>query len=285
MFNKKYIVTFLLAVAFLSTAAADSKLTVKTYPLKWVRASELLETVNSLIGDKGKAFTIKTGNEFIISTTDDLHAQIKQLIKDLDRPRPNVQINVTMNETGHTTDRGVALKGNGKVVVTGKGAKTHYKFTSEARNRTTKISSNTKQILLVQSGREGQLHIGEEIPYADWLFYYGRSHGYIDQDFVFDMQRTGVFLTASPTVIGNGPLISITLTPEIRTLIGKKHKRFRFTRVATTVTAQNGQPMKIGGSAQNREFYEKFLTGFSSNGSIKSLNITLTPFIKYPDGR
>ena len=32
-------------------------------------------------------------------------------------------------------------------------------------------------------------------------------------------------------------------------------------------------------------FYEKFLTGFSSNGNIKSLNITLTPFIKYLDGR
>jgi type II secretory pathway component GspD/PulD (secretin) len=214
-----------------------------------------------------------------------MHNQLSALLKDIDRPTPNVRLEVDMNEAGSTIDRGLALKGRGKVIVTGKGSKTHYKFTSEARNRSTKISSNTKQILLVQSGREGQLNIGEEIPYADWLFYYGRSHGYIDQDFQFDRERTGVFLTASPKVIGNGPMISITLTPEIRTLVGKKYKRFRFIRAATTITAHDGQPITIGGSSQNREFYEKFLVGFSNNGSIKSLNITLTPFIKYPDGK
>lgn len=274
-----------LAILFLTCAAATAEETptVKIYPLKWAHAEEMLESISTLIGENGKAFKYSAGNELIVSTTADLHTQVSSLIKDLDHPSPNVLIDITINETGKTYDSGFEVKGSGKVVSKNKGSKTHFEFSPEVRNQTTIENSNMMQSLLIQSGREGSLYIGEEIPYADWLFYYGKSHGYINPNFQFETKRTGGILVASVQVIGTGPLISITLTPEIRTLVGKTYRRFRYTGVSTTVTASDGQPFALGSSSENREFYDKFLTGFSRNGRIQSLNITLTPHIKFPD--
>jgi type II secretory pathway component GspD/PulD (secretin) len=282
--NLRSTVAILLLFLLCSIANTEDELTVKTYPVKWVRATEVLEPVNILIGGKGKAFKYSAGNELIISTTDALHKQIATLLKDLDHPVPNVRLDIVMGETAQTVNSGLGVKGSGKVVVSKKGVKTHYDFKPTARHQTTTETLNTRQSILIQSGREGSLHIGEEIPYAEWLFYYGRSHGYIDWDFKFETKRTGALLVANAQVLGSGPLISITLTPEIRTLIGKKYRRFRFTKVSTTVTARDGQPITIGGGGQNREFYNKFLTGFSRTGNIRSLNITLTPHIMNADG-
>jgi type II secretory pathway component GspD/PulD (secretin) len=282
--NLRSIVAILLLLLLCCPANSEDDLTVKTYPVKWVRATDVLEPINTLIGAKGKAFKYSAGNELIVSTTVDLHKQISTLLKDLDHPVPNVRLDIVMGETGKTVDSGLGVKGSGKVIVSKKGVKTHYDFKPYARHQTTTETLNTRQSILIQSGREGTLHIGEEIPYADWLFYYGRSHGYIDRDFQFETKRTGALLVANAQVLGSGPLISITLTPELRTFVGKKYRRFRFTKVSTTVTARDGQPITIGGGGRNREFYNKFLTGFSRTGNIRSLNITLTPHIINPNG-
>ncbi|OVE75217.1 hypothetical protein BVX97_05240 [bacterium E08(2017)] len=257
---------------------------VKTYPVQWNTIDGLHDTISEFIGDKGKVFKYSSGNEFIISTTEHWHKQVDTLLKELDKPVPNVRIEVTMSEAGSSRDSGFGVKGSGKVLVSRKGGNAHFQFTPEARNQSTTMSSITKQTLLIQSGRSGSLHVGEEIPYAEWLFFYGRDHGYIASDVQLETEKTGAMLEASPQVIGSGPLINITLTPVLRTLVNGRHRHFRFTGASTTVTASHGKPVQIGGVGRHRDLYDRLLTSYSSSGGTKSTSITLTPFINFPDG-
>lgn len=263
-------------------ACADTNTYVSTYPLKWANLDQIAEVVQDLIGESGKVYKYTSGNELIISASSNQHQQVSTLIKSLDLPVPNVRLDIDMNLDTKSSDTGLGLEGSGKVIIKPGRNGTQFKFTPKARYQTTHSIDNTRQILVVQSGREASLHIGEIIPYADWLFYYGKSHGYIDFDFNFTYRPIGASLIAEPRVIGKGPLLTITLTPELTVLVGDEHKRFRFTKVSTTVTGTDGQPINLGGLSNNSEFYSKFLVGYDSSGSVKTTSIILTPHITYP---
>lgn len=271
---------FLAAIGWQHLAVAEENTFVKTYSLQWVQAQDISAVATELLGESGKVFTYKTGNELIVSASSNQHEQVAALIKDMDNPTPNVRLDVTINEAETVSDSALGVTGSGDVTVTHNGISSKIKFNPKIRNQKNENVSNIRQTLVVQSGREGYITIGEDIPYADWLFYYGRSWGYFD--YAFTLRRIGTSLVAQPQVIGAGPMISITLVPEISGLAGEEHKRFRFIQAATTVTAYDGEPISIGGMSHNSEFYNKFLVGYDAGGKSKSMNITLTPRIVYP---
>ena len=281
--NNIRILISLALLAFAGTTGVFADEThVSTYPLKWADIDQAAEVLQDLMGKNGRVFKYKPRNELIVSASSNQHEQVKALLESLDRPLPNVRLDVDMNMSMSGSDTAFGIEGSGKVIIKPGPNATHFKFTPKARHQTTTGVNNTRQTLVVQSGREGHLHIGEIIPYADWLFYYGKSHGYIDWDFNFTYRPIGASLIAQPEVIGQGPLLTVTLTPELTVLVGDEHKRFRFTKVATTVTGTDGQPISLGGLTNSNEFYRKFLVGYDSNGKVKTTRITLTPHISYP---
>lgn len=264
-------------------AAQDESRVVRTYALEWANAREIYAAVNELLGDKGRAFKNNSANRLIVATSSNLHIRVESLLRELDVPVPNVRLDVIMTGAERSTDIGLDISVSNPVKITHRGNAAHFEFSPNIRAQTTRMESRTQQTLVVQSGKEGVINVGDDIPYAEWLYYYGCNHGYINTDLDFRTERIGSSLIATPQVIGTGPLVLVTLVPEIRMLSDGKYRHFRFARAATTVTARNGQPITIGGTAQNRKFYDKFLAGFTADGNITSTQIILVPHISYPE--
>jgi type II secretory pathway component GspD/PulD (secretin) len=139
------------------------------------------------------------------------------------------------------------------------------------------------QTLLVASGRQASLRVGESVPYVDWFVDYGTRYGYLQQS--INWKDVGASLIVEPVVIGEGPMIRIRLTPELSGLVDGNVYRTSFSRVATEIVVQDGQTFQIGGLDKDEDFYSRFLIGFDRSGSRQALNITLTPRIVDSSGR
>ncbi len=238
-----------------------------------------LQAVREALGREEGILQRPTPSGLVVTGTDDEHRVVEALLRELSAPAPNVRIVVASASHAVSRDARTGATGSGKVAISRDGPKTTYKFRGHARNLMAGQSGLTQQTLTVQSGREGLLQVYEEVPFYERLVWYGTNR--LDMTIERDMirEKTGAFLVVQPTVIGRGPLLSITLVPEIRELTGTRRRRIRFARMATTVTARDGQTIRIGGLGETREFYDLFLVGRGAHGDTRSLDITLTPHI------
>jgi hypothetical protein len=103
------------------------------------------------------------------------------------------------------------------------------------------------------------------------------THGFIQSQVAW--RDVGSFLAVEPTVIGDGPLIRVRVTPELVGTVNGSPYETKFSSVATEVTVSDGETITIGSDAKNTEFYSRFLIGVSRSGSSRRLNITMTPHI------
>jgi type II secretory pathway component GspD/PulD (secretin) len=265
-------------------AAEKGKTDFRTYPLHTPRAeaTTTIEMIRELIRKDLKIFHIKRTNELIISATEQEHEQIAGLLKKVNVPAPNIRLDVIFRVQGEETEGGLGVRGGGRVMITPDSTRSKVKFKGHVKNRTATMSSTTQQTLVTQSGVEASLTISEQVPFYEWLFAFGLQWGLIKRDMV--MKEVGAFLVARPEVVGKGPMISVTLVPELRGLVGERRHRIQFTRVSTTVVVQDGKTIAIGGYGNSKEFYEKFLVGVDAGGKSRKLTITLTPRMLNPDG-
>lgn len=114
----------------------------------------------------------------------------------------------------------------------------------------------------------------------EWISECGRNWGRIHGD--VQWQSVGAKLVVTPTVVGEGPLINIKLTPEVSGYVDGKPQTISFVEAATEVVAMDGQPLPLGRFGENKEFYSRFLIGVDSSGNESSLDITLVPHIIAP---
>jgi len=254
----------------------------KTYPLQTSDIDLTQQVLKELLGDKRQVFYQKQQNQIIVSATAEEHKQIEAVLADINVPSPNVQLDIVTTLVGSSSDTRLGAKGgSGNVQVTKDGTKVHYKIKPEARAQSAGASSLTKQTLVVTSGKEASLTVAQEVPFYEYIIQKGKDwnliEGVIEKDIL--TERTGAFLVARPQVIGTGPMINVTLIPEIRVLVGTKRQRIQFTRVQTTVTVRDGETITLGGVGEIGDFYDKFLVGLDEGGNRKSMSITLTPHI------
>jgi hypothetical protein len=149
-------------------------------------------------------------------------------------------------------------------------------------NQSITQSSADTQILLVASGRQGSLRVGESVPSLQWITEYGFQGGYTVPQVVW--QEVGSFLVVEPVIIGDGPMIRVRLTPELRGIVDGKSCQTRFASVSTEVMVQDGESFQIGGSGKTAEFYSRFLVGTARNGMMQNLNIRMIPRIMTSSG-
>lgn len=278
----RWILIVLLAAAAVFSgeeAKAAERTYVRSYPLLSSDVELMTQAIKELVGLKRSILYNKADNSLIVTGTTEEHQQIGLIMQEINVPSPNVRIDVKTTTVGTSRDASAGVKGSGNVVITKDGAKTKYTFKGHARNQLSGRSGMTQQTLVVQSGKEASLEVSTEVPFYEYLIWYGTNNWQmtIEQDMI--REKVGAFLVAQPTVIGRGPMVNITLTPEIRELVGEKRRRIRFSKVATTVTARDGETITIGGLGEAQEFFDKFLVGASSGGETKSMSVTLTPHI------
>jgi hypothetical protein len=272
-----------LAVLSLTAAAATNTVEppdFKTYDIGFTDGSNAVEVVRTVLGEDAKVYYDPATHQLMVLASSNRQVLAEKIIKQINVPPRNVRIEVAFRGQGQNTRQAASVSGQGAVVVDNGGRRGSIRIQPRLENSRTETTSTTLQQLLVASGRQASLFIGEDVPYIEWLMEYGRRYHYIEQRLAW--QRVGAYLAIEPTVIGSGPLIRVRLTPELSGRINNNPYRTRFANVATEVTVSDGIPFTLGGLAQNNEFYSRFLIGLDRSGARQNLDIELTAHIVDP---
>jgi len=262
--------------SFIAVSGEEPMQTV-IYPIL-VGDPDAMETISrSIVGEEGHLVLDRKGMRLIVVTTPSRHARLNEIMGEADAKTGNVQINVRFRSQASERDRALGVKGDGSIVVGPGGTSGKIVIQPEVRDTLTETSGDTIQMLLVASGREGYLRVGESVPYIDWISEYSWRGGYTESR--IQWQEAGSFLVVTPIIMGDGKTIHIRLTPEIRGMVDGNPFRMKYAALSTEVMVQDGQTIPLGGSVQNQEFYSRFLIGVSKSGVQSSLDIDLTPKI------
>jgi type II secretory pathway component GspD/PulD (secretin) len=261
------------------THAADSR-EFKVYDLGYADGSNTVDVIKAAIEGDGSVFFDPSTRQVMVLASSNRQATAENIVKQISGPPRNVRVEVAFRGRGQDTRRGASVSGQGAVVVNNSGSRTSVRIQPRVEDSRTETTSSTVQQLLVASGRQASIFIGEEVPYIEWLMDYGRRHHYFEQRIAW--QRVGSYLVMEPTVIGAGPLIRVRLTPELSGLVNDNPYRTRFANVTTEVTVSAGVPFTLGGLAEKNEFYSRFLIGMDRSGARHSLDIELTAHIVDP---
>ena len=255
---------------------------VGIYPLGFADAPSTLDLMQKVVGPTGTVSLDEVNHRLVVMASDETHAQLAALLGKLNVAPKNVRIEVRFNDESTRRSSGAGVSAVGGIVLGSGGTRTTLAVLPRLENTTTVISSDVTQTLLVMSGREAVLRVGESVPYAEWLVNYGFQWGYLQERIAW--RDVGASLVVEPTVIGNGPMIQVRLTPELSGLVDGNPYHVRISRVATEVTVQDGQTFQIGGLNKDEDFYSHFLVGFDRGGNQQTLNISLTPRIVSASG-
>ena len=270
-------VILLLCCATFRVCAADASNTFEVYPIGLSDGAAMEQMARAMVGPDGTVTLDAKNQRLLVLATPEQHKKISELVSKTAVSPKNVRIDVEFGGGEIETEKGASVDGNVGVIREEGATHVKWKVRPQVIDRSVDISSSTHQQLLVASGREAKLRVGESVPYQTWLMDYGITHGIIQSQIAW--RDVGSFLVVEPTVIGDGPLIRVRVTPELVGTVNGSPLETKFAAAATEVTVSDGETVTIGSDAKNSEFYSRFLIGVSRGGSSRNIRITMTPHI------
>lgn len=241
-----------------------------------------VESIRGIVGPDDTVVPDPKQHRVVVITSPDKHQIISAMSNQLLRPAQNVRIDVAIGDAG-TADRTEAgIRGRGRVVVRDGDVHSRVDLNPRLSSTRTRASSSTQQTLLVASGGEATLRVGESVPHIGWLETYGPRGVQVQPQVAW--QEVGSFLAVQPTVLGDSGSIRVRITPVLTGNSGGRPHQVRFTELASEVTVQNGQTLDLGGLDTHQDFYSRFLVGTDQGRSTRKLSIQLTPTILGPGG-
>jgi type II secretory pathway component GspD/PulD (secretin) len=247
-------------------SSGDERNEVRVYPVGLMDLDVAARVVEPLLSPTGKVVPDRRNNRLIVSDRPEVHARVASALRSLDQTVRNVRIVVT-HEAERLDDRtaaavGVAVGGRrrGGVEVGG----------DVSRARTT---SQTREELLVLSGRKAKVQVAEEVPYAEWLRSWGPPYGLWSAD--VQWRDVGSSLIVEPVVLGDGRL-QVRLTPAFSYFLDRERQVTEVHQLATEVVVREGETIDVGGLPMaDREFRERFLLGEGRSHTAQRMRITL----------
>ena len=214
----------------------------EVYPLDFADTQSAVEIVKAIVGPTGSVSLDKANRRLLVVATRERHAQVADMMLKLNVPPKNVRIEVRFIGSSSQQDEGAGIDAAGGIVRSEGITRTTIKVKPRIENTTITASSDVAQILLVASGRQGVLRVGESVPYVDWFVDYGLRCGYLQQRIAW--KDIGSSLIAEPTVIGEGPMIRIRLTPELSGLVTGTFTGFSFRAWRRMLWCETARPSK-----------------------------------------
>lgn len=220
--------------ALAETPPAATNAVFASYGMITVDSAETVAALQRLIGEDTRLVYDKGSGRLLVFGPPAAHLLIRDALRTANLPPRNIRIDVTFAENRTAT----TLGGSEQTV------------------------AHTQQQLLVASGSEAALHIGETVPFINELITWGYNHGMIIAREV-TLRRVGASLVVRAHVIGEGPLVQLTLTPELSGVYTQQGDRMRFSEVATTLTVRSGEAVTLAAFEEHTEFYQLFLAGLA----------------------
>ena len=281
---KRYVAAILVSAVWTLAAFAQQTQTFKGYALNQEKSPDLLKAVATVLGDYGNVIEGGGGGKILVVATPETHERLAALLAEIDPPPRNIRIDFSVTDIGSQKSSGASVTGTGGVIVKPDGTEYRIKVQAQVKNDLAASSGSAAgQSIVVADGKEASLVIGHEVPFFDWLKDYGFREGDFTREEI--VRATGSWLRVEAKIIGNGRLVSLTLTPELVVRVKNGTTRLQFTSVSTRVTVADGATVHVGGLARDSEFYQKFLVGYDSAGNPRSADMTVRATRLNPDGR
>ena len=265
-----------LALAGPALAAADTNRVFKVHPVGFADPAVAEQMARGLVGPGGNIVLDARNNRLLVFATEAEHAQLDRMSAELNVPPKNVRIRVDFAGSETESASGFSVRGAGGAAVgPGGDLRGGVRLAPRVYDNSTQTRENVSQELLVASGREGMLRVGQSVPYLAWINDWGLRWGVYRE--AVQWQDVGAFLAVQPTVMADGTTVRIRVTPELSGTVEGRPHRVRFTRTASEVVVAAGQTVSLGGLGQDKEFYSRFLVGMDRGGAHHALDIRLTP--------
>ena len=219
-------------------------------------------------------------NTIVVLDTPAVQERVRQLLEGLQQPLSNIRVEsrIVDRETGR--EAGVGAAGQLLLDFPEPSAGGNVFFRLESG--TSSSSGSATQFVVVSSGGEAAIGVGKAIPYEQWFLAHGRQEGLLARE--TGWREVGSRLAVQPTAVAGGSKVRLRVVPELEYLPdgggprGKRKERIRtvaFAGAATELVIDSGQEVRIGGSEEAAEFYDRFLVGYDRQRRVRTVDIFL----------
>lgn len=255
------LLVFFMLFAFSIKLVYSDELPIKVFKLKYMKAAESVPVIKMFLSKDGKIAPDERLNALIISDYDENLTKVQEYLDKYDTMPPNVMINAKIVSMEELSRSGVLVNWQAsnnywRVGIVGPGSYT--------------LESSLDTSLLVMSGHEGTITIGQNVPYPHWFYIYNSDYGYgIANTVDFYSVDSGIIVT--PKVIEETGEIELAVNPFISYEADKdKAGVVRYGNIQTVVRVKSGQSVVLG-SAQGEK---NNIVSMVLNGSMKQTKQT-----------
>ncbi|HEY0842890.1 secretin N-terminal domain-containing protein [Methylotenera sp.] len=239
----------------------------KIFTLQYRFAEEVLPTIQAVIGNHGTASAIQ--NQLIVRTDSKTMAEVEQTIATLDTTRENFTISVKRqnNFTGNSRNsivRGRTRIGNATIQTGNDARNGRDGIQIGIEDNQTNSQQSSQQFIRVTDGAPAYISVGESIPYtSEWVLFTRR---YAVRQVSTQFVDIGTGFTVRARSIGSQ--VELEITPTFSSL--QQDGRIEFEQLSSTVRAQRGEWVNIGGIMQDKDEVSRAILTSSSGQSSQN---------------
>jgi len=252
-----------LSLTLQSHAANDFKI----FTLQHRFAEEVLPTIQAVIGNHGTASAIQ--NQLIVRTDSKTMAEVEQTIATLDTARENFTISVKRQNNVTGTSRNTTVKGRTRIgnvaIQTENDARSDRDgIQIGLEDNQTSSRQSSQQFIRVTDGAPAYISVGESIPYtSEWIMLTRR---YAVRQVSTEFVDIGTGFTVRARSIGSQ--VELEITPTFSSL--QQNGRIEFEQLSSTVRAQRGEWVNLGGMMQDKDEVSRAILASSSGQSSQN---------------
>ena len=257
---KKYLLILLL-LSFSAFAETEFKI----FTLQHRFASDLLSTINPMVGADGTANGID--NQLIIRAQPQRMREIETLVAQIDTARVNRKISVKTSNNVQTQRERIETSGSkkiGKVTVSNDRRAKPGSSGIDIENSSSNTNQNSQQFINVLDGERAFIRVGQIVPFTqEWITITRR---YIQVNRFTDWREITTGFAARPRTINN--MVELEITPHIAQLNSQGY--IDFEELTTVIRTPLGSWVDIGSTMQQNDEVSRKILGLQSSASQKT---------------
>ena len=251
---KKYLLILLL-LSFSAFAETEFKI----FTLQHRFASDLLSTINPMVGADGTANGID--NQLIIRAQPQRMREIETLVAQIDTARVNRKISVNTSNNVQTQRERIETSGSkkvGKVIISSDGRTNSGIPRLDIENSSSNTSQNSQQFINVLDGERAFIRVGQIVPFTqEWITITRR---YIQVGRFTDWREVTTGFAVRPRTINN--TVELEITPRIARLNNQGY--IDFEELTTVIRTPLGSWVDIGGTMQQNDEVSRKILGLQT---------------------
>ncbi len=265
----------------ITPAFSESKMVVEIHPLGLADFEAAEKIAKDLVSPEGKLVVDRERDRLILYDYPAKQEALRKALAHVTPPTHLVHIQINFKE--NSTLQAESVNVNGLSSASLSPAQSSFPSSDKSPPLQTQTLNSSRvsflqQDLMIMSGAKARFRMGTDLPYADWIWNYGLRHKLWSG--TTSWRKVGAQMMVEPYVLPDRQ-IRIRLTPEFSYILGQETFTTAIEKLTTEIITHEGQEIELSQlSVPDREFYSRFLVGYTYNGEKCLLHIILKPTLE-----